>query len=462
MLRIDLFRTTTFRLALAFSGFFAGGSLLLFLFIYFSTSVLEASRIDRLITADSERIAAQSPALVLDVVNLQLAGGPHEMDYVGLFDTDGTRIAGNVVTLPTTLPPDGKVYAVDALVENPRGLAPPNETLSIRASARPLGDGHLLIVGRTGQSLEQLRQTVLQALVVGLLPMILLSLAAGIFLSWRAQIRVRSMNLAADHIRQGQLRERLPTRGTRDEFDRLAQSVNRMLDDIERLLNELRATGDEIAHDLRTPLTSVRARLERTLGTAMSRSELETAVERAIQGLDRALSVITALLRIREIEAGQRRSGFGMVDLEELLLAIEDLYQPVAEEGGIAFRVVSNGPAPAFGDRDLLMEAVGNVVDNAIKFTPHGGLVTVSLSETADGKRIRVADTGPGIAKDEREMVFTRFYRSEKLRQIRGAGLGLSLVEAIGRLHDVSITIGDNAPGCVVDLNFGKPHQAAA
>jgi len=255
----------------------------------------------------------------------------------------------------------------------------------------------------------------------------------------------------------GQLRERLPTHGGRDDFDRLALSVNRMLDEIERLLNEIRATGDEIAHDLRTPLTRVRARLERALDPARSHDELKDAINKAIIGLDQALTVITALLRIREIEAGQRRSGFSEVDLQAIVLSIAELYQPIAEEKGVHFEIVSHDLRPVRGDRDLLMEAVGNLVDNAIKFTPRSGSVQLSLLERGTDQVIRIADTGPGVAPQEREMIFARFYRSERTRQVAGTGLGLSLVAAIAKLHNISISIQDNNPGCIVDLVFETP-----
>ena len=324
----------------------------------------------------------------------------------------------------------------------------------VRAVDRRLANGNYLVIGRNSEAIERLRDLVLRALGLGVIPAFILSLATGAFLSWRTQKRVQDVNQTAERIMLGQLRERLPTRGGHDEFDRLAISVNRMLDEIERLLNELRATGDEIAHDLRTPLTRVRARLERGLSTAATREELATAVDRSILGLDQALAVITALLRIREIEIGQRRSGFAAVDLREIIMAIEDLYQPIGEERGIAFTVSAPEGMVVRGDRDLLVEAVGNLVDNAIKFTHPGGSVALSLFKCDSKVVIRVADSGPGIDARERDAVFTRFYRSESSRKFEGTGLGLSLVAAIANLHRIDIAIEDSHPGLTVELRF--------
>jgi signal transduction histidine kinase len=447
---IELFATTTFRLALAFAGFFAGASLLLFAFIYLNTAIFETRRIDQLIATDAQILASEPNDVMMQVVATRVTNDFHRVTYAGLFDATGHRLAGNLASIPTGLVPNGDVALVRM---HPRGLPePPVETA--RAVMRRLADGNYLVIGRNSESVERLRQVVIRALMLGVIPLVLLSLVAGIFLSRRAQKRVEEVHKAAETILLGQLRERLPTRGGRDDFDRLAISVNRMLDEIERLLDQLRATGDEIAHDLRTPLTRVRARLERAVSASESRAELERAVDQAIIGLDQALSVITALLRIREIEAGRRRAGFGVVDLAEIILAIEDLYQPIAEEKNVTLTAIVASAATVNGDKDLLIEAVGNLIDNAIKFTPPGGDVSLTLLDQDGCPIIRVSDTGTGIAPPERSAVFTRFYRSDVSRKFGGVGLGLSLVAAIASLHQIKVAIADNNPGCIIELRF--------
>jgi len=177
-------------------------------------------------------------------------------------------------------------------------------------------------------------------------------------------------------------------------------------------------------------------------------------IDKSIHGLDQALSIITALLRIREIEAGRRRAGFRAVKLAEIVEAADDLYQPIAEDRTIALRLDVTAQPVVFGDRDLLIEAVGNLVDNALKFTPEGGAVSISLTQRHGRPLLVIADTGPGIPEAERDSVFLRFHRSAKAQHVPGIGLGLSLVAAIAKLHDIRITLAEGAPGCRVELDF--------
>jgi signal transduction histidine kinase len=227
-----------------------------------------------------------------------------------------------------------------------------------------------------------------------------------------------------------------------------------MLDEIARLLDEIKATGDEIAHDLRTPLTRVRARLENAKRKQAVPGELAQIIDKSIHGLDQALAIITALLRIREIEAGRRRAGFRAVKLSEIVHAVDELYQPIAEDRTIALTLDIAAQPVMFGDRDLLIEAVGNLVDNALKFTPEGGSVGIVLGQRQGRPLLVIADSGPGIAEEEREAVFLRFHRSARAQHVPGVGLGLSLVAAIAKLHDIRITLGEGAPGCRVELDF--------
>lgn len=455
----ELLRSTTFRLATALAGLFGASTLLIFAFIYWQTAGSETRRIETLI-ADDARIEAGEPRDIIErFVTTRVTNDFHHLTYAALFDAEGKRIAGDLDAMPAGLPPDGLVH-VTRVAPQPHG-GPQAET--VRAVERRLPDGSFLVIGRNSEELERLREEVARALALGLLPAVMLSLATGIFLSWRANQRVKEVNDAAERIMHGQLRDRLPVHGTADDFDRLSGSVNRMLDEIERLLDEIKGTGDEIAHDLRTPLTRVRARLENARRKRASVEELEATIDKAMIGLDQALAIITALLRIREIEAGRRRSGFGEVDLAEIITAADDLYQPVAEDREIRLVLQLDVVASRQGDRDLLLEMVGNLIDNALKFTPRGGVVTITLNDTRQGPLLRVADTGPGIAAEERDMVLVRFYRSVRDQQIAGVGLGLSLVAAIAKLHDIRLAFGDGAPGCVVELHFdGKVPQAAA
>jgi signal transduction histidine kinase len=224
-----------------------------------------------------------------------------------------------------------------------------------------------------------------------------------------------------------------------------------MLDEIETLIRSVAGVGDDIAHDLRTPLTRVRVGLERGRQNARTLDELRATVDHAILGLDQSLAVITALLRIAEIEHSRRLDGFRHVALADLVREVGDLYEPIAEDKQVAFAVGAKEDAIVHGDRDLLFEAVANLVDNAVKFTPEGGRVEVSLSRVGEEAVVRVCDTGPGIAEGERDLVARRFYRSDKSRCDPGLGLGLSLVAAIVKLHGFRLSISPG-PGCVAEI----------
>jgi signal transduction histidine kinase len=224
-----------------------------------------------------------------------------------------------------------------------------------------------------------------------------------------------------------------------------------MLDEIEALVQSMVGAGDDIAHDLRTPLTRVRVMLERGRNNAATLEELRSTVDQAIVGLDQSLAIITALLRITEIEHSRRLAGFNQVALAELVREVGDLYEPIAEDKRVAFAVGADEDVTVRGDRDLLFEAIANLVDNAVKFTPEGGRVELRLSREGNEGVVRVRDTGPGIAAAEHDLVARRFYRSDKSRTNPGLGLGLSLVAAIVKLHGFRLTISPG-PGCVVEI----------
>jgi signal transduction histidine kinase len=227
--------------------------------------------------------------------------------------------------------------------------------------------------------------------------------------------------------------------------------VNGMLDEIEVLIHSLAGVGNDIAHDLRTPLSRARLMLERGRTGAGTLEQLQMVADKTIQGLDQSLSIVTAILRLAEIENSQRSAGFGTVALADLVREVGDMYEPIAEDKGVALLVHSPHELSAHGDRDLLIEAVANLVDNAVKFTPAGGQVEIGLFRSNGENIVRVKDTGSGISEHERDAVLRRFYRSDKIRHTSGLGLGLNLVAAIVKLHGFRFTI-LQGPGCVVEI----------
>jgi signal transduction histidine kinase len=441
----EFLRTTTFRWTLTLSAAFAAFVLLMFAFVYWQTVALATAVADRLNADEASRLVSLAPGQVIEEIDVHLRIDPLHSKLTGLFDKDGNRLAGNIATLPH-VPNDVASSASIARID-PQGLS----EKVVRVIARRLADGRTVVVARDYEGLGNYGGTLSEALALGLVPAPFLALAAGTLLSLRAQRRVAEVTSKVQRIVAGELRERLPARSGNDPFDRLATLVNGMLDEIQRLVEDLAGVGNDIAHDLRTPLTRVRVGLERARLKAAGPLELNAAIDQAIVGLDQSLAIITALLRIAEIEHSNRLAGFRDVALADLVREVGDLYEPSAEDKRIEFVVSAKEDAIVHGDRDLLFEAIGNLVDNAVKFSPAGGRVELGLLSKGDDAVIRVSDTGPGIAAGEQDLVTRRFYRSDKSRSIPGLGLGLSLVNAIAGLHGFRFSIAPG-PGCVAEI----------
>ncbi|HEX4112397.1 MAG TPA: ATP-binding protein [Stellaceae bacterium] len=437
----EIFRTSSFRIAGISGGVFLLGVLMLFAFVYWQTAIRETRTVDAFVERQVHGLADGRTDELLDSLALGDIPAERRVAYAALFDRGKHPVAGNLRSLPPHFPIDG--HAHPALVGGGK---------AVRAAAIGLPGGRIVFIARDVGELHDLERIVRRALILGAIPALALALAAGAFLSWRELHRVRMVHQAAARILQGKLKERLPVQRTADDFDRLALAVNRMLDEIERLLDEIKGVGDNIAHDLRTPLTRVRARLERGAEATRSRAELETAIDGAIVGLDQTLGIITALLRIAEIEEGGRRAAFRELDLARIVRDVAELYGPIAENAGIELAVAAPEPRAAWGDRDLLIEAVANVVDNAIKFAPRDSVIDLAVVDGSDGPIVRVRDRGAGIPAEERQSVLKRFYRSDKSRHLPGSGLGLGVVSAVMALHRFRIAIDDAEPGCRFDL----------
>jgi signal transduction histidine kinase len=442
----DFIRTVTFRWTLLVAGGLAVYVILLFAIVYWRAEQYLIARSDAVITLEAETFSANTPDRLLDAIDGRLRRDPRGVQRAGLFTPEGHRITGNVERIPPDLKVDG--IARESFFPN---SSTNSEGAAIRGLARTLPNGNILVIGRSVDEGREIAEIVRETLGLGLIPALCLCLAAGGFLSSRAQKRIEEVSRRAQRIMGGDLKQRLPTRGIDDPFDRLATIVNTMLERIETLVREIAGVGNDIAHDLRTPLTRVRIRLERGRQRAATLEELRTVTDQAIAGVDQSLTIITALLRIAEIEQSRRRDGFGRVELAPLVQEIGDLYEPIAEDKGVELRIEIAGEWAVHGDRDLLFEAVANLIDNAVKFTPAGGLVELALVSRAENIVIRVRDDGPGILESEREAVIKRFYRSDKSRCNPGLGLGLSLVAAIVNLHDFRFSIGAG-PGCTVEI----------
>ena len=447
MRHLQFIQSNTFRWASVVAGVFAAFIIALFGFIYWQIDGYLVVRSDRMIATQIGYIGSLPPRRLLEAIEDHLRQDSRGVQFAGLFGADGHRIAGNVERLPPGLDVDApvKTARIARMDQSDRG------DQAVRAIGRRMQNGDVLMIGRNVDETREISRVVGQALALGLLPAFCLCLLAGAWLSVRAQKRVEEVNQRVRRIIAGDLRERLPYRNVDEPFSKLAIIVNGMLDEMEAMINALAGVGNDIAHDLRTPLTRARLALERGRTNAGTLEQLQAVTDKAISGIDQSLAIVTALLRLAEIENSRRSAGFGDVALHEMLREVCDIYEPIAENKNVALQVGIKQEVNVRGDRDLLIEAVANLVDNAIKFTPEGGKVDIDLLGGENKGIVRITDTGCGITEDERDAVLRRFYRSDKIRNTPGVGLGLNLVAAIVRLHGFRLTI-HPGPGCRVEI----------
>ena len=444
---MQFIRSNTFHWAAGLAGLFAAFVTILFGFIYFKIDDYLIARSDRMITTQVNFFAGLPLDRLVSALGDHLGQDSRGVQFAGVFDAQGKRLAGNVAGLPGGLETGApaKAVRIRRIDNNEAG------TQVVRAVARNLDRGNVLVVGRNVDETGELSRVVGGALAFGLLPAFCFWLLAGAWLSIRARRRVEEVNLRVQRIIAGDLRERLPHANIDEPFSRLAAIVNGMLDELETTINALSGVGNDIAHDLRTPLTRARLTLERGRTNATTLEQLQEAADKAITGIDQSLSIVTALLRLAEIENSRRSSAFGRVELDEMLREVCDMYEPIAEDKRIALSVNVSSKLHVRGDRDLLLEAVANLVDNAIKFTPENGAVKLELLRGERETILRVTDTGPGISEQEHEAVLRRFYRSDKIRNTPGFGLGLNLASAIVKLHGFRLVI-HSGPGGRVEI----------
>jgi signal transduction histidine kinase len=447
MKRPEFTRSTTLRWTVVVACMFAAFIVALLGFVYLKTKNDLTMRSDRMIASQIGVLAQLSPERRFDAIDEDMKQDPGRVRLMALFGSDGRRIAGNLERLPPDLRTDNAVQpaVVDRADESGR------EKQAVRLIARKLPDGDVLVVGRNVDEVGEIARVLAWALTLGLFPAVLLCLCIGWALSARARRRIVEVNERVQRIISGNLRERLPHRNGGDPFSNLAMIVNGMLDEMETLIQSLAGVGNDIAHDLRTPLTRARLTLERGRTKAGTLEQLQTVADKTIAGIDQSLAIVTAIMRLAEIDKSQRLASFGKVALADLIQKVGDMYEPIAEDKGVALLIHSPHELSAYGDRDLLIEAVANLVDNAVKFTPAGGKVEIGLIPGHGEGIVRVKDTGAGINEHERDAVLGRFYRSDNAGRTSGLGLGLNLVASVVRLHGFRLTIVPG-PGCVVEI----------
>jgi len=319
-----------------------------------------------------------------------------------------------------------------------------------------LPGGLRALIGRDLGEPDRFRSIARRSLILALAIMVLLGILTWVFVGRRALKRIDSVSQSSKRIMAGDLLERLPLSGSGDEFDRLSANLNQLLGRISKLDEGLKQVSDNIAHDLKTPLSRLRNKAEHTLATDPTKQAYRKAMEEIIAESDTLIRTFNALLRIARVEAGSKTGDFTSFDLASVLFDVHELYEPLAEDANVEFEIAAAPSVMVHGNRELLGQAIANLVDNALKYAVEGNEKTpkvwLEISIENEQAHVRVTDNGSGIPQADRERVKQRFVRLDKSRTKPGTGLGLSLVDAVARLHEGSLILGDNKPGLVADI----------
>lgn len=444
-----LLASSTFRLALVYMALFTVSVLALLFFIHWSTTASMREQTNETIEAEIRGLAERYDSDGLPGLSAQIAERlqrqqPGDSSLYLLADSRLQPIVGNLSGWPKQ-PADDTGWLNFRLGDDASG----KEHMARARVFRVRGRYHLL-VGRNMSQFEQARQRIENTLIWGSLIMLGFALLGGVMMNRSVTRRIDTINKTSKEIMTGNLTRRIPSQRSGDEFDQLSDNLNHMLDQIELLMDGVRRVSDNIAHDLRTPLARLRNRLEAARQSGADEQHRTKLIDRAIQEADGLLQTFSALLRIARIESDTLQASFVEVDLSQLLRDVADLYEPVAEGKNQTLNI--DGSASVFirGDRDLLFQALANLFDNAIKFSPESSTIRATLSRT----KFSLCDSGPGVNKSEHDKVFQRFYRADASRSTTGSGLGLSLVKAVATIHKISIDLIDNKPGLCVVLEW--------
>jgi signal transduction histidine kinase len=438
-------RSSSSRLLALYSFLFVAWSGILLGFLYWEVTSYLDNLARHSLMQRQQLFARFEGEQLVEALTTSMTYDMRTVDAYGLFDADKLPINGPIHRIPGSLPLDGQIHELKNCTDSNDPDLPRDSCDAVATQTR---DGRWLVLVRDNGSLFAVATLILHALFWGISLTIIPGVAGWHLLRRRPLQRIRGIQASAEAIIAGDLARRLPVSTRRDELDMLAVIVNAMLDRIEKLMNEVKGVCDNIAHDLRTPLTRLRAQLYRIQQQSPEDSTQGEQMAQVIADADTLMARFRGLLRISELEDHQRRSAFVELDPKPLLQELYDFYLPLAEEGGVTLHLdVAQHLPPLVGDRALLFEALANLMSNSIKFTPVGGSVRVIARADADTTLIEVQDSGPGIPQAEREAVFKRFYRSESGNQQSGFGLGLSIVAAIVNLHGFRLQIGTSPSG---------------
>ncbi len=442
-------RSQTFRLALISIAVFGAILLALLGYVYWSTASYLRSRSDHAIASELANLEKSYGSAgrngLIALIRARIAEHRLEGGVYLLAGPSFVPLAGNLAEWPQT----------EQIAQGWENFSAKGGGPMLRAAFETLPDGSHLLVGSDIGGLKEFAQRITIALILSILLIAALAGLASVLVTRRTVGRIETINATSGAIMRSGLGQRIPLRGTRDEWDELSENLNSMLARIEALMREVKQVTDNVAHDLRTPLARIRGRLERAYNQQSTGTDL-SLIGDTIADLDGVLRMFASLLRISQIEAHDRTTAFGTVNLVEIAREVVELFDAAAEERGGHLKAAGDEFVLARADRDLLFEALANLVDNAIKHGRQAGQVTVEVKERDGDATISVADDGPGIPPDAHNQVFKRFYRLERSRATPGNGLGLSLVAAVARLHGARISLADMAPGFKIELRFSS------
>lgn len=457
-----LLASSAFRYTLLYTLLFALSVAGVGVYVYAATLGVVASQTDDTIMTEiaglEERYRRQGLPGLVAVVQDRIARVTGRRNLYLVTDAGFRPLAGNLERWPESA--QGEPGWVEFLIQDAE--ATEAEPLVARARTFELVGGFRLLVGRDTTERSEVRTLITEAALGALVLTVLLGVAGGALVTRRLLNRIESMNRGAAAILAGDLSRRMPVSGADDEFDRLAAELNAMLDQIERLVAGMRQVTDNVAHDMRGPLSRLRSRVEVTLMGEPDVAAYRAVLKQTINEADQLLSTFNALLDIAQAESGALRQGFATVDVSRVVADVCELYEPLSEDAGLTFHTeIADGLALP-GHAQLLFQALANLLDNAIKYTPAGGLVRLVARAADGGIQIVVADSGPGIPAEDRDRVLDRFVRLEASRSTPGSGLGLSLVKAVAELHHGNLVLEDNEPGLRVRVILPAAGTAAS
>lgn len=459
-----IIKTFTFRLALVYVGLFSLSVILLFAFIYtFEMNHLEAQV--------SDSIRMQYNYLVDEYKQTGSSGVEARIEEMIANDEDGNevyllvnnkyeKLAGNLNTWPMGAPREAPFEKegtwVRFHIEGPRNASGDlaDKGIEVRAIMIPLSKWRYLLVGQSLQANQRIEQTIVQAFWASLMLTLFMAFIGAIIMTRSVMRRINVINRSAHSIMHGNLSVRIPfTRGG-DEFDELSSNLNEMLDKIETLMQSISQFANNIAHDLRSPLNRIINRLDAGLRQVEDDNPARKLLEKNIHDMQELIGTFNSILKISELEASSEFRTFEPCDLHKIIANMVEFYEPYAAEKHIVMSSAIGATLVIEGEKNLLTQAFANLIDNALKFTPPGGAITISDEVTEAHTDLVIADNGPGIPQEFRDKVFEKFFRLEQSRNTRGNGLGLSLVAAIARIHNAVIMLEDNEPGLRVRIRF--------